>query len=416
MSTMDTDDSSSTTTIIQQTSVNALKIILFWTSSIEELTNMITEKLVELKTLSRFVELVLQLPSTSTTKQTKHIINLSLAILANLSRTEQGALELVGFTLPEEAVYRDTETTNKQDKEDANDNVRIKPTMELLLERFLKTTPTDGPTSLENYETTEPEEWESLWYPYDAYQHFAAIAMNITQTAAGRQFIMRIPPSKAKTMAEQPLSVLQRLLPQLKRPYPTCNPIRRRGIAGMIRNLICFDEGSKSSWWLLNVAQILTPVLMPLAGPEELDLDDKRGLDVDLWIMGCDQIRSRDEQTRLYCVEAILLLCATGGRQSRDYLRKAKTYTILKMCDLVEESELISEKVDDCVQYLRRDEEGTHEGSSDKLVYPDDDNHTAKATTTAALQIEAGPSTQIHMKQGNNDNDDDDDVDYDTVD
>jgi len=36
--------------------------------------------------------------------------------------------------------------------------------------------------------------------------------------------------------------------------------------------------------------------------------------------------------------------------------------------DLTEESEEISDRINECVQYIRRDEEGTAEGSSDRVV------------------------------------------------
>jgi hypothetical protein len=39
------------------------------------------------------------------------------------------------------------------------------------------------------------------------------------------------------------------------------------------------------------------------------------------------------------------------------------------MMDLSEESEEISDRISDCVQFLRRDEDGTDEGSSDRMMY-----------------------------------------------
>jgi Domain of unknown function (DUF384) len=90
-------------------------------------------------------------------------------------------------------------------------------------------------------------------------------------------------------------------------------------------------------------------------------------MDPDLWMRGPDHQRDIDVSTRLHCVEAILLLCETG-RANRNLLRVAKTYVILKHCDMVEESEDVSDRIDVCDQYLRRDEEGTAEGSSDRLM------------------------------------------------
>ena len=108
-------------------------------------------------------------------------------------------------------------------------------------------------------------------------------------------------------------------------------------------------------------------ILYPLAGPEELDVDEKRGLDPDLWLEGPDKERESDPLTRLYLVESLLLLCATG-RKSRETIRLANTYVILKWADMVEDQEEISERINECVQYFRRDEQGMPEGSSDEFV------------------------------------------------
>ena len=53
----------------------------------------------------------------------------------------------------------------------------------------------------------------------------------------------------------------------------------------------------------------------------------------------------------LMLVESILLLCATG-RRSREILRKKQVYAVIKVLDLSEESEAISEKISECVDYL----------------------------------------------------------------
>ena len=104
-----------------------------------------------------------------------------------------------------------------------------------------------------------------------------------------------------------------------------------------------------------------------MAGPEELDVEEKQGLDPDLWLEGPDKRRETDHLTRLSLVEAILMLLCTG-RKSREQLRLERVYVILKWADMVEEHEDVSAQICECVQFLRRDEEGTEEGSSDKFV------------------------------------------------
>jgi hypothetical protein len=135
-----------------------------------------------------------------------------------------------------------------------------------------------------------------------------------------------------------------------------------------------------SAWWYLNVVKLTKHLLYPLAGPEELDLEEKQGLDPDLWLEGPDKKREPDGTTRLFLVESILLLCASG-RKSRETLRLERAYVILKLADMVEEQEDVSERIYDVVNFLRRDEEGTAEGSSDKFV---EDAYRKVSTTVAS--------------------------------
>ena len=458
----------------------ALQTLLYVTSSsgaIEELVKTCVDHLLELKAIPRLVEFIFEFSSdcAKCSNSTKKIINTTLAILANLTRTERGALELVGTTLPEEAVYNNNNTTtthpNEEEEEvdgkvkeeveprialledddverkknrihNTNKNekhVRIKPSMELLFDRFMKTNQNNHTN---NATTTGGSPLLSLLYEQDPYQHFASLLMNATQVKGGRQFITRLPrgaktsktttttttthENKKDAQQQSPsLSVLQRLLPILRQKHNdnttnnhnSTNPFRRRGIAGMIRN-ICLDRDDDHSWWLLHICEVLTPLLLPLMGPEELDLEDKKGMDADLWLEGPEQHRDLDAVTRLYCVEALLALLASG-RMSRKTLRKAQTYTVLKHCDMVEDNEQVSDRIQECVNFLRRDEEGSYEGSSDHQIYKstiDSNDDTNDITTTTndnndnkviAGLLTADPSIPIQS----HDNENFDDVD-----
>jgi hypothetical protein len=210
---------------------------------------------------------------------------------------------------------------------------------------------------------------------YDPYQHVAAVIMNIAQLERGRDFLIklihttsssskavesmtRLPGEGTVGKATTSTSHLQSLLSQLT---TSPNPIRRQGIAGMIKNC-CFS--SDSIWWLLHVVHIDKTLLLPLSGPEELTIDEKVGLDPDYWLLGPKKVREADALVRLYIVEALLLLLASG-RQARDTLRERRTYVIIKLADMVEEDETVSDRLLECVQYLRRDEHGSEEGSSE---------------------------------------------------
>jgi hypothetical protein len=383
----------------------ALQTLLYATSASEELVNAVVDQLLDHRAVGRLVELVLDLPSDTQqlSKSSKKIINIALAILSNLTRTERGALELVGTTLPDEAVYNsgkieklpeksgDGETPNrtKPSENEHDQYVRIKASMELLLDRFVRNQPEKNTTV--DLSVLEPNEWDAALSVMDPYQHFAALLMNATQVKAGRKFATRIPrdaSSEGNNNAEQPQSVLQRLLPVLREKSQYANPFRRRGIAGMVRN--CCVDTKENAWWLINICKVLTPLLMPLMGPEDLSFDDKKGMDPDLWLDGPDQVRDIDATTRLYCVESVLALLASG-RASRKTVRLAKTYMVLKTCDLAEPSEEVSEKISECVNFLRRDEEGAYEGSSDNQVYGEDEEETKRI----AGLLEAAPSATI---------------------
>ena len=316
--------------------------------------NQCVDDMISCGALSRMAEIALSIPERESEKKLwAKRVNYSLALLANMSRTEKGAVDFCGRAMPDQAIPSKSVMT-----EDTIDKPS-KPTVSLLLSRFLsaKFIDTEAVDQFSNYRLEE-----CTGRSDDPYQHFAAILMNIAQVEQGRRFLVKHHRNEThgKQSDGRSTSVLQIILPQLR----SKNPIRRQGIAGVLKNC-CFEKDS--SWWLLNEVNILTHILYPLAGPEELDMDEKQGMDPDLWLEGPDKIREPDMTTRLFLVEAILLLCATG-RRSRETMRVQRTYIILKMADMVEETEEVSERINECVQFLRRDEEGMEEGSSDIMV------------------------------------------------
>ena len=324
-------------------SVNALQCLVQISTTLPAATT----TLVELRAIPRLVELVLSInPSTnSKTKEQvnwKQQVHLALSLIANLTRSEAGALSLVGTSVPTQAVKELTQEQSQQSQD--------KPKLSLLLDRFLNPQYMDETF---DYTTIDSEaQWDTLYEP-DPFGQFATCLHNASQLLGGRQFVL-------KKQTNHPTH-LETLVPLL---VTASNPIRRRGIAGLLRN-VCLD--TENAWWLLNEVLVLPKILYPLAGPEALDVDEKTGMDPDLWLQGPDKVREVDSSTRQYLVDAILLLCASG-RKSRETIRLARTYVILKYADMVEEQESISERINECVQYLRRDEEGTAEGSSDQMV------------------------------------------------
>jgi Domain of unknown function (DUF383)/Domain of unknown function (DUF384) len=414
----------------QVVAVSALKALVYL-SSHGTSANQCIQDLLDAKCISRLVEIVLPSGKNiglldengSTNNETTKVmlararINYALALMANLTRSEQGAIELVGKTLPERAVP--IKSSSNKDKKSSggedDDMPRVKPGMEILTQRFLNPAfiqpnidykqlmATMAAKEEEEAEADEKDDNQNNASSasssasvaaaaaldsstVDPYQHFAAVLMNVTQVEQGRNFLLQLHYNNSKKNANmksncckrqgdddnddakqqqdgEGTTVFQRLIPLIK----TCpNPIRRRGLAGLIRN-VCLDKDS--AWWLLHVVQIPRYILYPLAGPEELELHEKQGLDVDLWLQGPDKEREADRDTRLFLVEALLLLCASG-RVSRRRLRvQDKVPVILKWAEMVEEDEHVSERMNDCIQYLQRDEqegEGEDEGIEDE--------------------------------------------------
>ena len=400
-------------------------------------------------------------------------VNYACALLANATRNEVGAVEFIGYSFPKEAVP----SSSQEEKVDtsASSTDSTKPTAVLLLSRFLnplfinvtsdayklaleawesidnngtkkKKNVEDGKLDDDEYDSDdldldaleddddEPPNDESLTKAkeeqqsasiakdmnseneyYDPYQHIAAVIMNITQLDNGRKFLMKLihhnekeDKKDGKTSTKEPTtgSHLQSILPQLNSP----NITRRQGIAGTLKNC-CFAQDS--IWWLLNVIHLDKHLLMTLAGPEELTIDEKVGLDPDYWLLGPLKKRESNVLVRLYVVEALLILLASG-RRSRETLRERRTYVIIKLADMVEENEEVSERMLECVQYLRRDEYGEEEGSSDQRAYEkyakgmlEMDGVMNKKTQLKALP----PSTTAAGNSANEDEEDYDKID-----
>jgi len=238
------------------------------------------------------------LPASESPKPTatQSVVNSITICLANLSRSESGSAALL---------EKDSLLT-------------------ALTKAFIDRPPTIGEDGASNF---------------DPFEHIATVLMNLAQLPAGQKFLLR-----------QSTSYLPQLLPSLQSPSVS----RRYGVAGVIKN-VCFDKDSY--WYLIQDLDIVKSICYPLCGPEGFELDDKQGMDISWWMEGVDKVREEDAGIRQMLVEAILLLCATG-RKSREILRAKKVYEVIQVMDLSEESEAVSEKICECVDFLKRDEVG----------------------------------------------------------
>ncbi|KZP01678.1 DUF383-domain-containing protein [Calocera viscosa TUFC12733] len=99
---------------------------------------------------------------------------------------------------------------------------------------------------------------------------------------------------------------------------------------------------------------ILPFLLLPLAGPEEFDLDDQELLHPTLQFLPPTKSRETDPVLRLTIVETLLLLCTTYW--GREELRRNGTYQIIRMMHETEEDDNVIEHIDRLVNLLKRDE------------------------------------------------------------
>jgi len=238
----------------------------------------------------------------------------SMMLLANVTTTPEGAKALLGY---------DDKAT------DATLALREKK-IRTLTNSFLEGEPEpDGVDS----STGEPK-WD------DEYQYVANILANISQLEQGRNFLLKM---------RQSSSLAAALLTQLKSP----NVVRRRGITAAIKNL-CFD--SDNHFYLYDQLDIPTHMMVLLAGPEELDEDDKMGMNPVVYSLGDKKKRENDRLVRLAAVDCLLLLCTT--RNGRKELRRKKVYPIIRDAHLVEPDEEIGDQIYKLVDFLIRDEDG----------------------------------------------------------
>ncbi|KAG5313844.1 HGH1 protein, partial [Acromyrmex insinuator] len=128
--------------------------------------------------------------------------------------------------------------------------------------------------------------------------------------------------------------VIQRILPFTE--YSD-SLIRRGGIVGTLKN--CTFDTENHVWLLSPEVDLLSYLLLPLAGPEEFDDEDMSKLPINLQYLPETKTRETDPDIRqiimlllcyfrLMLLEALNQLCAT--KVAREILRKANTYLILR--------------------------------------------------------------------------------------
>ncbi|KAL1952835.1 hypothetical protein VTO42DRAFT_4107 [Malbranchea cinnamomea] len=162
--------------------------------------------------------------------------------------------------------------------------------------------------------------------------------------------------------------------------------IRRRGVASTIKN-VSFEVKAHASLISEDEVNLLPYILLPIAGPEELDPEDMEGMLPDLQLLPPDKKRDSDIDIIVTHLETLLLLCTT--REGREKMRAVKVYPLIRECDLALQNDKVTEACIRLVQMLMRGE-------------PEDAEAEAEAMEKAKLEYEA--------RQKPDDDDDDDKV------
>ncbi|KII87460.1 hypothetical protein PLICRDRAFT_43099 [Plicaturopsis crispa FD-325 SS-3] len=121
---------------------------------------------------------------------------------------------------------------------------------------------------------------------------------------------------------------------------------------------------------------VLSDILLPLAGPEEFDLEDQENLPPALQFLPPDKKREPDVVLRDTHVETLLLFCVT--RWGREFLRNNGVYEIIRAAHLAETVDKVAEHIERLANLLKRDEGPEIEevpleatGHGDVLVHED---------------------------------------------
>ncbi|CAI5714348.1 unnamed protein product [Hyaloperonospora brassicae] len=286
------------------------------------------------------------------------LLDYSMMLLANVSTTPEGAKALLGY---------DEKLT------DASLIVLREKKIRTLTNAFL-----DSQAEPDGIDSAGEPKWD------DEYQYVANILANISQLEQGRDFLLKM---------RQSTSLAGALLLQLKSP----NVVRRRGVTAALKNL-CFD--SDNHFYLYDQLDLPTHMMVLLAGPEELDEDDKMGMNPVVYSQGTRKKREHDRLVRLAAVDCLLLLCTT--RNGRKELRRKKVYPIIRDAHLVEPDDEIGDQIYKLVDFLIRDEDGEEPDWNEvraKSFAADQETKLTDDGETVLPPAVAAPDTALQPKE-----------------
>ncbi|CAE6412026.1 unnamed protein product, partial [Rhizoctonia solani] len=219
--------------------------------------------------------------------------------------------------------------------------------------------------------------------------HFlASVFANITVAPAGRLALLSL-------RSETSEFALAKLLSFTEHP----DTIRRGGVASTLKNcafhspahlamlrpedeMIAIPPSTEEGKGM----NLLSFLLLPLAGPEEFDLEDVDKLPVSVQFLPDTKKREPDQFIRLTHIETLLLLCTT--RLAREFMRANGVYEVVQKMHETEQSPPVVEHIERLVNLLKRDEG------------PD------TAIEEVPLEVAEPKTDAAEVKKGSNDDDD----------
>ncbi|KAH9004594.1 DUF383-domain-containing protein [Lactarius hatsudake] len=234
----------------------------------------------------------------------------------------------------------------------AGDEINV-PALSLLVDAFVQGASIDPSVPLDKR-------------PRKSQLHFlASVFANLTTSLPGRMFFLTPRPSdplqgETAEKIEYPLAKLV-VFTEHK------DSIRRGGVSSLIKNCAFYTQGHQAILTPESDSVIVPPsdlrapgidalqyVLLPLAGPEEFDLDTQEQLPEALQFLPPTKQREANAAIRLTHVETLLLLCAT--RWGRDCLRTRGVYEVVRALHEQETNDAVSEHVERFVNLIKRAE------------------------------------------------------------
>ncbi|CAL1715188.1 unnamed protein product [Somion occarium] len=207
--------------------------------------------------------------------------------------------------------------------------------------------------------------------------HFlSSVFANVSRTPVGRMFFLTPRPANPLQASGDPEYPLSKLLVFTEHK----DVIRRGGVASTLKNCAFQIQAHRAILSPDTVKVTIPPstieapgitvlpdLLMPLAGPEEFDLEDQELLPAALQFLPPTKTREPDPVIRLTHVETLLLLCTTFW--GREYMRANGVYQIIRALHESEADDKIAEHIERLVNFLQRDE--SSESRKDGLEFTD---------------------------------------------